>query len=131
LLKNWILIKEDGKARQYILADIFEAFTGALYLDQGLDSCKDFIGKCLIKELPDIIKKGLFRDTKSQFQEEAQERIGITPIYKVLKESGPDHAKHFIVGVFLGKDLVAKGDGSSKQEGEEEAAKEGLKVKGW
>jgi len=96
-----------------------------------LDSCKDFIGKCLIKELPDIIKKGLFRDTKSQFQEEAQERIGVTPVYKVLEESGPDHAKHFIVGAFLGKDLIAKGNGSSKQEGEEDAAKEGLKVKGW
>lgn len=124
-------LKEIGKARQYILADTFEAFIGSLYLDQGLNSCKDFIEKHLLKELPYIIKAGLFRDAKSHFQEEVQERVGVTPTYNVLKEWGPDHAKHFIVGVFLGKDLVAKGEGFSKQEAEEKAAKEGLKAKGW
>ncbi len=124
-------IKETGKARQYILADTFEAFIGALYLDQGLNPCKDFIEKHLIKELPHIIKEGLFENAKSHFQEEAQERKGITPTYKVLEERGPDHAKHFVVGVYLGKELVAKGGGSSKQEGEEQAAKEALKTKGW
>jgi len=124
-------IKETGKARQYILANTHEALIGALYLDQGLKVCKDFIEKHLIKELPRIIEQGLFRDAKSTFQEEAQERVGITPNYKVLKEWGPDHAKHFVIGVFLGKDLVAEGEGSSKQEGEEGAAKEGLKIKKW
>ena len=124
-------IKETGKARQYILANTHEAFIGALYLDQGLKACKDFIEKHLIKELPHIIKEGLFRDAKSTFQEEAQERVGITPSYKVLKEQGPDHAKHFVIGVFLDKDLVAEGEGFSKQEAEEGAAKKGLKVKNW
>jgi len=124
-------IRETGKARQYILANTFEAFIGALYIDQGLKVCKDFIEKHLIKELDHIIEQGLFRDAKSVFQEQAQERLGITPSYKVLKEWGPDHAKNFVIGVFLDKDLVAEGDGSSKQEAEEEAAKKGLKIKGW
>lgn len=124
-------LKEKGKARQYILADTLEAFIGSLYLDQGLNSCGGFIEKHLIKELPHIIEARLFRDAKSHFQEEAQERSGITPIYKVLEERGPDHIKHFIVGVFLGKDLIAKGEGSSKQEAEEAAAKEALKIKAW
>ena len=120
-------IKEKGRARQYILADTFEAFIGALYLDQGLDVCNNFIEKNLIKELQDIIKGGLYKDAKSCFQEESQEKKGITPTYKVLKESGPDHAKLFIVGVFLNKELIAKGEGLSKQEAEEEAAKNALK----
>ncbi len=124
-------LKEKGKARQYILADTFEAFIGSLYLDQGLNSCGDFIKKHLIKELPHIIEARLFMDAKSHFQEKAQERSGITPSYKVLKEQGPDHIKHFIVGVLLGKDLIAEGEGSSKQEAEEAAAKEALKIKAW
>jgi len=123
--------KETGKARQFILANTFEAFVGALYLDQGYESCEKFIKTYLIKELPRILELGLFRDAKSRFQEEAQERVGITPTYKVLSESGPDHAKNFVIGVFLEKELVAKGEGSSKQEAEEEAAKKGLTVKGW
>ncbi len=124
-------IKETGKARQYILANTLEAFIGSLYLDQGLKVCNSFIEKHLIKELDRIIEQGLFRDAKSVFQEQAQERLSITPSYKVLKEQGPDHAKHFVIGVFLGKDLVAEGDGSSKQEAEEEAAKKALKTKAW
>jgi len=123
--------KEEGKARHYILANTFEAFIGALYLDQGLDSCRRFIEKNLIKELARIIKECLFKDAKSQFQEEAQERKGITPNYSVLEEKGPDHAKHFVVGVYLGNDLIAKGEGFSKKEAEEEAAKHALKAKGW
>ena len=123
--------KEEGKARQYILANTFEAFVGSLYLDQGLDSCRRFIEKNLLKELPKIIKERLYKDAKSHFQEEAQERMGITPNYEVQKEWGPDHAKHFVVGVFIGKDLAAEGEGFSKQEAEEEAAKQALKIKNW
>ncbi len=118
--------KELGKARQYILANTIEAFIGALYLDQGHKPCQRFIKKHLINELSDIVKKGLHKDAKSRFQEEAQEKKGITPIYRVLEEHGPDHAKHFLIGVFLGKDLVAQGGGYSKQEAEEEAAKNAL-----
>ncbi len=120
-------IKENGKARQYILANTFEAFIGSLYLDQGIEICKDFIEKHLIKELPKIIKNRLFEDDKSVLQKETQEKKGITPTYEVLEEWGPDHNKRFIVGVYLGKELIAKGKGSSKQEAEEAAAKEALK----
>jgi len=123
--------KELGKARQYILANTSEALIGAIYLDQGYQACEGFIKKYLTVKLPEIIEKGLFKDAKSRFQEEAQERVGITPTYKVLEEWGPDHAKHFIIGVFLGENLIAKGEGSSKQEAEEEAAKEALKIKEW
>lgn len=123
--------KELGKARQYILANTFEALIGALYLDQGYKANRDFIKKCLTPRLPEIIEKGLFRDAKSRFQEEAQERAGITPTYKVLEEWGPDHARQFVIGVFLDKELIAKGEGSSKQEAEEAAAKNALEIKRW
>lgn len=123
--------KEKGKSRQYILANTFEAFIGALYLDQGYDSCKNFIENRLISKLPYIIESKLFEDAKSRFQEESQERVGITPTYKVLEERGPDHAKYFITGVFIKDDLIAKGEGFSKQESEENAAKKALEIKEW
>jgi ribonuclease-3 len=123
--------KDGGKARSYILANALEAFIGALYLDQGYSICQTLVKKYLLKKLPDIIREGLFKDAKSKFQEQAQEKTGITPIYKVLHESGPDHAKHFSVGVFLQDELVAKGEGSSKQEAEEAAAKKALEIKKW
>ncbi len=123
--------KETGKARRYILANTFEAVIGAIYLDKGYKVCQEFIKKHLLKELPLIIEKGLYKDAKSRFQEEAQERIGVTPTYKVLKEWGPDHAKHFVIGAFLGNELIAEGEGSSKQEAEEQAAEKALEVKNW
>ena len=124
--------KEKGKARKYILSDTFEAFIGALYLDSGYEACKKFIEKDLIeKKLDEIIEKKLFKDPKSLFQEKSQEIVGITPVYQVLEETGPDHLKHFVVGVMLGEELVAKGDGSSKHEAELKAAEEALKAKDW
>ncbi|MCK4781916.1 ribonuclease III [Candidatus Parcubacteria bacterium] len=123
--------KDTGKARQYILADTFEAFIGAFFLDSGYNSAKKFIEQYLIKELPRIIKENLFKDAKSCFQEKAQETARITPNYKVLKQWGPDHLKHFVVGVFLRNKLIAKGKGSSKQEAEDSAAQNALKVKNW
>ncbi len=120
--------KEVGKARKYILANVFEAVIGAIYLDAGYKVCQDFIKKHLMKELPNIIEKGLYKDAKSRFQEGAQEKTSITPSYKVLKERGPDHAKRFTVGVFLKKELIAQGQGSSKQEAEEEAAQNALEI---
>ena len=123
--------KEIGKARQYILANTFEAFIGAAYLDSGYEIVEGFIEKYLLVKLPNIIQNKLYKDSKSHFQEEAQEWDGVTPIYKVIKEWGPDHKKKFTVGVFLNENLIAEGEGYSKQEAEEEAAKEALIVKQW
>lgn len=123
--------KEGGKARAYILANTFEALLGALYLDSGYEPCDELIKKYLLKNLPEIIKNGLYKDSKSKFQEKSQEKVSITPNYKVLKESGPDHDKIFVVGVYLAKELVAEGKGSSKQEAEEAAAKNALEIKNW
>lgn len=123
--------KEKGKAHQCILANTFESFIGALYLDQGYKSCQNFIKKYIIIRLPEILEKKLYKDAKSKFQEEAQKRVGITPTYKVLNEYGPDHMKHFVIGVYLEKELIAQGEGFSKQEGEEMAATNALKIKNW
>ncbi len=123
--------KDTGKARNFILANAFEAFIGALYLDQGYKPCQDFVEKHICTKLVEIIKQGLFKDAKSHFQEKAQEKTGITPSYKVLKESGPDHAKNFEIGVYLDQTLIAKGSGSSKQEAEVVAAANALKIKKW
>ena len=122
---------ETGKARLYILGDVAESFIGALYLDQGIDACREFVKKHLLVKLEKIIEEGLFRDPKSYFQEQAQEIVKITPVYKVLDEWGPDHDKHFLVGVFLGEKMIAEGEGSSKQEAEERAAQRALEVEKW
>jgi len=123
--------KELGKARAYILANAFEAFLGALYLDSGYKPCEEFIKKYLLINLAGIIKDGSYKDAKSKFQEEAQERVSITPNYKVISESGPDHEKNFVVGVYLDTELVAEGKGTSKREAEEAAAEIALDVKKW
>lgn len=124
--------KENGRSKKYILADTFEAFIGALYLDQGYDSCKKFLEKYLIhNKLEEIIEKKLYRDPKSMFQEKAQEIEFVTPTYQTIEESGPDHMKKFIVGVFLGNELIAKGQGASKHEAEINAATHALKNKDW
>jgi len=123
--------KELGKARQYILANTFEALIGAIYLDLGYDESDKFIKKYLLKKLPEIIQNKSYKDAKSYFQERAQDVDGITPVYKVIKEWGPDHKKKFTVGVYLKDQLIAEGEGYSKQEAEDESAKVGLKVKGW
>ncbi len=123
--------KDTGKARQYILANTYESFIGALYMDQGYDKAEKFIAKSLFGEIEKIIKEGLYKDAKSLVQEKAQEYESVTPAYKVMKETGPDHDKIFIVGVYFGAELVAEGSGKSKQEAEQKAAKSALEVKGW
>ncbi len=123
--------KEGGKARLCILANTFESLVGAIYLDRGYDTAKDFVEKNLICKLPRIIELGLYRDPKSEFQEITQEEVGITPAYKVLKEWGPDHKRNFVIGVFLGDTLSGQGEGQSKKEAEEKAAKEALNKKSW
>ena len=120
-----------GKARQYILANTYEAVVGAIYLDGGYTSAKKFINKSLLPRVDEVVSKKLWRDAKSFVQEKCQEKFSVTPSYKVEKESGPDHDKQFIVGIFFGADLIAMGSGKSKQEAEQKAAEKALKVKGW
>lgn len=123
---------KDTKARMFILADAFEALIGAIYIDQGMKKAKLFIEKNLVKKyLKEILEKKLYLDPKSKFQEISQEKYGITPRYKVMEESGPDHNKTFKVGIFIGEDLIAVGAGRSKQDAQVEAAENGLKAKGW
>ena len=123
--------KDLGRARQYILANAVEAVIGAVYLDQGYDSAKQIIEKYLVPKIDEIIKEGLAVDAKSKFQAQAQEHYGITPVYKTIKESGPDHDKHFTVGVYLKDELIASGEGDSKQVAEQNAAKLALIEKGF
>ncbi len=120
-----------SKARRYILANAFEAIIGAIYLDRGWDVAKDFILKHVLSELPRVLEHQLYLDPKSRFQEASQERLGQTPTYKVLSEEGPDHSKTFEVGVYVNKELIATGKGSSKQEAQVSAAQAALDVKNW
>ena len=123
--------KDNGKARQYILANTYEAYIGAVYLDQGYNAVNKFVTVSLLPHTEEIVAKKLWRDAKSLVQEKAQEFVGVTPDYKVLHESGPDHDKHFTVGILFGSDLIAEGKGKSKQEAEQKAAEMALKVKNW
>jgi ribonuclease-3 len=123
--------KDVGRARQYILANALEAIIGSIYLDQGYDMAKEFIEKNFVYLIEKIMAEGSHIDAKSLFQEKAQEFDNITPSYKTLKEIGPDHDKKFTVGVFVGNEKVAEGTGVSKQDAEQEAAKNALKARGW
>ena len=123
--------KDIGRARLYILANTFESLVGALYLDGGYEPARDFILRVLTPHIAEILDKKLYRDAKSLFQEEAQERVGVTPTYDVVKEWGPDHDKHFVVGAYLKNELVAEGEGPSKQDAQQQAAEAALKTKGW
>ncbi len=123
--------KDTGRARQYIIANALEAVIGAIYLDQGYNKSKKFIENYFLCKMDDILSDKLYQDAKSKFQEEAQEKVGITPIYKVIKEWGPDHDKHFLIGIFLGEEKVAEGEGISKQAAQRNAAKKGLEIKEW
>lgn len=119
------------KARDYILANALEALIGALYLDRGWELVEQFVIRFIVTKLPEVLELGLWMDAKSRFQEAAQEITGVTPTYKVLSEEGPDHAKNFVVGVYLDREQIASGVGTSKQEAQTAAAEEALKVKGW
>ncbi|PIS40605.1 MAG: ribonuclease III [Candidatus Kerfeldbacteria bacterium CG08_land_8_20_14_0_20_43_14] len=122
---------KQSKARQIILANAIEAVVGAIYLDQGYPASQKFISDHVLIRLKYILDNDLAKDAKSRFQETAQEKFGITPTYKVLSESGPDHNRKFVVGVYIGADKVAEGNGTSKQEAQMSAAAAGLMAKGW
>jgi ribonuclease-3 len=125
--------KDTGRARSIILANAVEAVIGAIYMDQGYNAAANFISERVLEviDIEEIISKKLWIDAKSRFQEKAQEKEGVTPSYKTLKEVGPDHDKKFTLGVFLKDVQVASGTGQSKQEAEQQAAEKALEVKGW
>lgn len=122
---------KDSKARQYILADAMEAVIGSIYLDQGLKAASKFIQDNILIKLPVILKNKLYLDPKSSFQELAQETRGITPSYRVLATNGPDHNKKFEVGLYLNDELIATGEGTSKQEAQVQAAEKALELEEW
>ncbi len=123
--------KDVGRARQYILANAFEAFIGALYVDQGYGVAQQFIADQLFAKTDEIVEKRLWQDAKSRFQEMAQEHTNLTPTYATLGQEGPDHDRIFTVGVFLGKEKIGEGKGRAKQEAEQEAALKAIEEKNW
>jgi ribonuclease-3 len=114
------------RARAQILANCYEAVVGAIYLDNGYEATKIFIQNSLLNTFDQILKEGSWMDPKSYLQEVAQSREGLTPIYKVLDEIGPDHDKAFTVGVFINGKLKGRGSGPSKQAAQVAAAKTAL-----
>ncbi len=122
---------KSSKARQFIVANAVEALIGAIHLDQGYTKSEQFVHEFIISRLPYILEHKLYDDPKSRFQEESQARMNTTPNYKVHNESGPDHKKDFVIGVYIGSELVAEGVGTSKQEAQSNAAEKALLAKGW
>ncbi len=123
--------KDTGRARQSILADAFEAVIGVIYLEFGYEKANEFIKKFLLSKTEEVVRRGLLKDAKSKVQEMSQDIYGVTPKYKVIKETGPDHDKHFTVGIHFGSELVAEGQGKSKQEAQTDAAQNALLLKKW
>ena len=114
--------KGSGKAREVILANAAEALIGAMYLDQGYAAAKRFITAAVLSRLDEVRARGLDRDPKSLLQERVQDARHVTPVYRILREEGPDHEKRFAVGAYVDGELVGEGEGTSKQEAEVEAA---------
>lgn len=123
--------KDTHRARSSILADAFEAVTGAIYLDKGYDTAKHFVTGTVVAELDNIMKARMYKDPKSTIQEKSQELLSVTPTYRLLSSSGPDHDKIFTVGIFFGEEHIATGEGKSKQDAETQAAKNALSAKKW
>lgn len=115
------------RAKHQILANSFEAVTGAIYLDKGYEAAKEFIDKNILATFDEILRTGSWRDPKSRLQEVAQSVDGMTPVYRVLAEEGPDHDKIFTLGVYVGNTLKGQGNGPSKQAAQQKAAENALK----
>lgn len=115
-----------GRENQSILANCFESFIGALFLDQGIKPVADFLNTVLLKKTDSIVTSRAFKDPKSLLQEKLQSKRLSSPIYKVLAEEGPAHARTFTVGAYAGEKFLAEGKGHSKQEAEINSAKNAL-----
>jgi ribonuclease-3 len=119
-------IDTGGRNRSNILGDAFEAVLGALYLDQGIDACRSLVLPFLEEATPRILQGNNDRDPKSKLQEWSQNALNVTPRYKIVDASGPDHAKIFTVEVWLGDIAFARGAGQNRQAAEQNAAREAL-----
>ncbi|MBP6989351.1 ribonuclease III [Candidatus Shapirobacteria bacterium] len=117
-----------GRKNISLLADTFESLIGAIHQDQGYPATEKFLNTFLQESIDSLSQKQIYKDPKSQFQEIAQSKKGITPHYQIISEAGPDHQKIFEVGLYLGEDLIAKGKGNSKQKAEEDAAIQAAKI---
>lgn len=131
-LEDFILMsrgerKDTGKAREVILANAIEAVIGAMYVDQGIAKVAPVVKKFVMGNLDEVVKTKSYKDAKSELQEAIQEKLKLTPTYKVLDEEGPAHKRTFKMGVYFGGKMIAEGEGASKQEAELEAAKNALK----
>lgn len=114
------------RARAQILANCFEAVIGAVYLDQGYDEAKKLIEKAILSTFAEILSSGSWLDPKSHLQELAQNKLGHTPVYKVVEEVGPDHDKIFTVAVSVDDKVYGSGKGPSKQAAQQSAAEAAL-----
>ena len=114
------------RAHAVIMADCFEAVIGAIYLDQGYETARAFIEKHILVKIDEIIESDSWRDTKSFFQELTQRIAAITPVYRTIKDEGPDHNKTFTVAVYVGSSIYGTGTGHSKQDAQTEAARQGI-----
>lgn len=115
-----------GRENETLLANCFEAFIGGLYLDQGMEKTQKFLSETVLAKVELLVQKRTFKDPKSLLQEYVQSQKQNSPIYKVLKEQGPAHARVFTVGVYVNDVLLGRGEGKSKQRAEEQAAKQAL-----
>jgi ribonuclease-3 len=115
-----------GRDRDANLCDAFEALVGALYLDRGLPAVDGLLFPLFKAETDHVLAADLDRDPKSQFQEWSQAELGITPHYRTIKATGPDHARTFVVAVYVGEELFGRGPGSSKQAAARAAAEAAL-----
>ncbi|MCA9352727.1 ribonuclease III [Patescibacteria group bacterium] len=123
--------RDEGKARDYILANTFEAFVGAVYLDQGYEAARKVITETLLPNIQQIIDEGTWRDAKSFVQEKAQEVYAQTPDYRLVSSDGPDHDKEFVMAIYFGNKKIAEGTGNSKQKAQQDAAQHAITQEGW
>ncbi len=119
----------DGRGRETILADLFEALIGAIYLDGGMDAAKHFFFSHFSREIEEHLEKPL-RNWKADLQDYSQKKYQKPPIYKITKESGPDHSKIFHVSAWIDELEIGSGTGSSKKEAEQAAAEDALRKLG-
>ena len=120
--------ERDGseQAKLHIVANCFEALIGAIYLDQGYQVASQFISEHILVNVDEILRDGSWRDAKSYLQEISQRIDNETPSYRVLDESGPDHDKTFVVGVYVAGREMGKGTGTSKQQAQQAAARQAI-----